>query len=241
IYRIPRGKSIVVPGSFCPRCKSRIRWYDNIPILSWLLLRGRCRDCHAPITLRYPLVEALSLLLFVIAGLRFGAGWECLRAILMGCFLIPISFIDIEHRVIPDKLSLPGIGVGLASALLVPGGLGRALLGMALGSSVILVSIGLSWLLARLGWTLFRQKQGMGGGDLRLLALIGSFLDWRLTLLAFFAGAALCVLFGLVAIALGRRRWGRHVPLGPFLSAGGLVALYFGPTLLELYQRSLAP
>lgn len=235
IYRIPRGKSIVRPSSYCPKCQTPIRFYDNVPLLSFLLLRARCRRCQAPISARYPAVELLTGLLFLALALRFGPSWEFLRGVVFMGILIVVSFIDLDHQIIPDAISLPGATVGLLSSLLVPGdivpalrGFVPALVGAAAGAAVIYLAGSL--------WKLATKREGMGGGDVKLAALMGAFLgDWRLTLLAIFLGVALGVIIGLALTVVRRRPARKPIPFGPFLAAGSLIAQFFGPAILAWY------
>jgi leader peptidase (prepilin peptidase)/N-methyltransferase len=238
IYRIPRRKSIAYPPSFCPRCRTPIKFYDNIPVISYLLLRGRCRKCGQPIAARYPAVELLTGLLFFALAVKFGLSWEFLRGLLLTGFLIVLSFIDLERQIIPDVISLPGIGAGLVSSLLVPGailpqlrGLIPALLGGAVGALLIW---GAGWV-----WLKLARREGMGGGDIRLAALIGTFLGWQQTLFVILLlGPLLGILLGGGAALIRRRRvLGRQIPFGPFLAMGAMVALFAGETLLRWWLR----
>jgi leader peptidase (prepilin peptidase)/N-methyltransferase len=235
IWRIPRRQSIVYPPSACPKCLAPIAFYDNIPVISYVFLLGRCRKCRQPISLRYPVVELLTALLFLAGAVKFGPSWTCLRGILLTGLLILLAFIDLDTQTIPDAISIPGIAAGLLTGFLVSGGVVAALIGGAVGTSVILLAMLLSCLLGRFGWQLFQRKQGMGGGDLFLGALIGVFLGWKLTLLSFFLGVGVGVVIGMALILLSRRKWGRHIPFGPFLAIGSLVALFLGNAVLRWY------
>jgi len=226
IWRIPRRKSIVRPPSHCPRCKSPIRFYDNIPVLSWLLLQAKCRRCRQPISARYPLVEALTGVLFLLLVLRFGVSWPFLRGLVFTGILIVVAFIDLDFRLIPDVISLPGVAVGLLSSLLVREFV-PALLGAAVGAALIFLA---GWF-----WKLATRREGMGSGDVVLAALIGSFLGWQQGLLAIFLGVVLGVLVGGGAALLRKQNLRRPVPFGPFLALGSLVALFLGETILRWY------
>jgi leader peptidase (prepilin peptidase)/N-methyltransferase len=236
IWRIPRRRSIVAPPSACPKCRSRIRIYDNIPVISFLLLRGRCRQCRSRISPRYPLVEMLTGLVFAALALRFGPGPEFVRGVIFAGFLVVLAFIDLDHQVVPDVVSLPGIAAGLASSLLVPGtivpalrGLVPALLGGALGALII-------WL-ARTLWLKLVRREGMGSGDIPLAALLGTFLGSpRLLLVLFLLAPGLGIMLGGGMAILRRRRvFGRHIPFGPFLALAGLIAYVAGDALLRLW------
>jgi leader peptidase (prepilin peptidase)/N-methyltransferase len=171
IHRIPEDESVVRPGSRCPRCRVPIAWYDNVPIVSWVVLRGRCRSCEAPIATRYPLVEAAAGALAVVALWRLGVTAPALLAFAFTAALLLITFIDFDHFFIPDEVSLPGILIGLAATLL-PGGISvvDSLVGTVLGGGVL-------WLLAW-GYERSTGVEGMGFGDVKLLAMIGAFLGW---------------------------------------------------------------
>jgi leader peptidase (prepilin peptidase)/N-methyltransferase len=172
IARVPAGESVVHPGSRCPRCGHALAWFENVPLLSWLLLRARCRSCHAPISARYPAVELLTGCLFLGCWLRFGLSWDLLRGLLLVGFLIPLTFIDLEHWLLPFELTLPGLAVGILSSLLLGWGtLEDAVLGATAG---FLFFWGLE---ALVRWLL--GKEGLGAGDKWLMALLGAFLGWR--------------------------------------------------------------
>ena len=173
IHRLPAEQSLVWPGSRCPRCASPIAWYDNVPIVSWLRLGGRCRACHAPISVRYPVIELLTGGLALLSLARFGATPWAVVAFAFACALVVVSVIDLEHGIIPDVISLPGILVGLAVSALVPGGVGlwNAFAGAVLGG-------GLLWAIAA-GYQRAAGIEGLGLGDVKLLAMIGAFLGWQ--------------------------------------------------------------
>src|SRR5574340_109016 len=192
ILRLPREQSIVRPASRCPRCNSAIRWFDNIPVLSFLVLRGKCRNCGLPISLRYPLVEALNGILYVAAVEWFGVGGETVLVMLLCSTLVVITFIDIDFQIIPDEISLPGMVLGLAvapffmTALMEPLPLGlssvlpdgpyiRGLLNSILG----LLAGGLPLFLIGWIWQKLRKVEAMGGGDIKLMGMVGSFIGWQ--------------------------------------------------------------
>lgn len=228
IGRLPAGRSIVHPGSSCPRCGNPIAWYDNLPVLSYLLLRARCRSCREPISWRYPAVEILCAVLFVMAYVRFGLSLQLATALILLSALIAITGIDLDHQIIPDVLSLPGIALGLLLSL-GPGGIGPgdSALGVLVGGGVFIVII--------VGSSLVLGQPGMGVGDVKLGAMLGAFLGWKLALLS----VLLSVLVGgpLAASLLATGRKGRKDPLpfGPFLALGGAVSLFWGNALLAWY------
>lgn len=236
VHRLPRGESTVLPRSRCPACGAPIRPLDNVPVVSWLALRGRCRACAAPISPRYPLVEASTAVLFVGCAERFGLSWDALAAALLCSLLVALAAIDVEHLLLPDRLTLPGIVLGVALQPLVGwtgegwAGLAGALLGAALGAGVLLAAYGL--------WWLFRREEGLGLGDVKMLAMIGAFLGWRGVVVALLVAAASGALVGLAAMALGRAGLGSKVPFGAFLALGAVVALFAGELLIGLYLET---
>jgi leader peptidase (prepilin peptidase) / N-methyltransferase len=232
IHRLPREESTVLPRSRCPRCGAQLRVRDNLPLLSFLLLRGRCRQCKAPISWRYPLVEAATAVLFVGSLETFGLSWHAAAAAAFGSALIALAGIDYEHFLLPDVITLPGIAVGLLLSLFADWiDWRQALLGAALGGGGL-------WLLARL-WLLLRHEEGMGLGDVKMLAMVGAFLGWQGVLVTVFLGSLAGALVGLTLIALGRLDLGSRLPFGVFLSGGALVALFAGPALVARYSRLL--
>jgi len=232
IHRLPRGVSTVLPRSACPSCGTVIRWYDNLPVASWLALGGRCRACRARIAWRYPLVEAATSALFVFAWWRHGLTLEAAVTALFGCLLLALAVIDAEHYLLPDRLTLPGIVVGLAVQPFVDwGGLVPALLGVALGGGLLLALWG--------GWYLLRGEEGMGLGDVKMLAMIGAFLGWKGVLVSLLFASSLGSVVGLGLIAAGRGGLRSRLPFGTFLAFGGAVALLWGRALVEAYARLL--
>jgi leader peptidase (prepilin peptidase)/N-methyltransferase len=232
IHRLPREESTVLPRSRCPRCGAQLRVRDNLPLLSFLLLRGRCRQCKAPISWRYPLVEAATAALFVGSLEAFGLSWHAAAAAAFGSALIALAGIDYEHFLLPDVITLPGIAVGLLISLFADWiDWRQALLGAALGGGGL-------WLLARL-WLLLRHEEGMGLGDVKMLAMVGAFLGWQGVLVTVFLGSLAGALVGLTLIALRRLDLGSRLPFGVFLAGGALVALFAGPALVARYSRLL--
>lgn len=230
VHRLPREESIIRPRSRCPACQAQIRAIDNIPLVSFALLRGRCRACGNPISWRYPLVEALAGTLFAMTVARFGV---TPRAALLLAFLsglVVVSFIDLDHQIIPNVVTLPGIPLGLLAGLVLrePPLLDR-MMGTLLGA-------GFLYLVLLYGGALFGQE-AMGEGDLNLIALVGAFLGWKAVALTIFLGCLFGSAVGLALIAgrrLGRRQ---HIPFGPFLSLGAVVALFWGDRLIAWYLR----
>jgi leader peptidase (prepilin peptidase)/N-methyltransferase len=218
-------QSVVRPPSRCPKCGRGLRWYDNIPIASWLVLRGRCRGCREPISAQYPLVELGVALVWAFIAWRHGFGVEGLRGAVFATILLGIAMTDARAYVIPDEFSLGGLGCGLLFALLAgrqP--LGTALLGAAVG-------FGLLWLVAVLGEWMFKQE-AMGGGDIKMMAMVGAFLGWQGTLLTVFLGALIGSLIFVPLTLTGHKKL---VPFGIFLALGAAATYLVGPAILTWY------
>lgn len=234
IYRLPRGESVVWPGSHCPSCHQPVAPYDNVPVLSYLWLLGKCRRCKAPISIQYPLVELLSGLAYVLVVWRFGLTWPALVYAAFCAALIVVSGIDLEHQIIPDRITLPGLAIGLVAAVtILPIGIVNAVAGVAVGG-------GLLWLLAWLSPYLF-GKEGMGGGDIKLMGMVGAFLGWKPALLTIMLGALAGSVLGMTLIVIKRLRRDQYIPFGPFLALGAVVALFFADDLLAWYLSFLPP
>jgi leader peptidase (prepilin peptidase)/N-methyltransferase len=221
IHRVPRDESIVHPPSRCPGCGTPIRPWDNIPLLSFLLLRGRCRDCGRAISWRYPLVEALMAVLAVAVVAGFPDWLSRLAALALVFLLVVITFIDLDHQLILDRVSLPGIAVGLVFAILQ----GRGVLSLlsALGAGALIAAI------------VIVSRGGMGGGDVKLAALMGAFLGWPGIAVALFSGFTLGGVVGMALLALRLRGRKDAIPFGPALAAGALVGLFWGEAIARWY------
>lgn len=233
IYRLPRQESIAWPGSHCPTCSHPIAWYDNLPLVSYLILLGRCRHCAVRIPLRYPVVEALNVLGYVGLLWFFGPSWPAVAYGLLYSALLVVAGTDLSHKIIPNVITFPGIAVGLISAAtILPLGLVNGLIGLLVGGGIL-------WLLAWASPYLF-GKEGMGGGDIKLLAMIGAFLGWKPALMTIMLGSLLGSLVGITLIAARVIKREDYIPFGPFLVCGALVALFFGQSILDWYQGLLA-
>lgn len=224
IHRLPRDKSVVSPPSACPRCNSRVRWVDNIPVISFLLLRGRCRSCKESISIRYPIIELLMAALFLLCYARFGANALLFARDLPLMFLaVVITFIDLDHRIIPDELSYGGLALGLATAYWTADlGLFSSILGAALGFSMFFA---LAWVYE---WR--TGKQGLGGGDIKLLAMIGAFVGPLGVFHTILISSVLGSVIG-IALAIAQKRsslMGVAIPYGPFLMIGALYYYFLG-------------
>ncbi len=233
IYRIPNGESIVFPGSHCPGCNTPIRFYDNIPIVSYLLLRARCRGCGTGIALRYPMVEALTGILTVYTGVSQGLSLETLVILILIYTLVVISFIDLDHQIIPDLISLPGTLVFSAAAYFI---LDRSLTQIGLG---ILAGAGLLYGVS-VCYYLIRKTMGMGGGDIKLMAMMGGILGMQGALFTIFCASFLGAGAGVIWMVLRGGMDARlRIPFGPFLAMGALIYLFWGPPLLHWYVNLL--
>jgi leader peptidase (prepilin peptidase)/N-methyltransferase len=228
IHRIPAGRSIVRPGSHCPRCRQAVAGYDNIPLFSYLLLGGRCRHCRTPISLRYPLVELLGGLAAVACLSAFGPTLHALAAFSFVAVLMAVTFIDIDHRIIPDAISLPGIPLFFLASLTVPTMTWRAsILGILAGGGSLLA---VAWL-----YRAVTGRDGMGGGDIKLLAMIGAMVGWQGIVFTLFAASTLGTLVGLVAMIRSGKGMTLAIPFGPFLALGAVIDLFFGDKLIYWY------
>ena len=227
IHRIPLGQSVANPPSRCPSCGYRLRWYDNIPVLSYVLLRGRCRKCGGPISIRYPLVELLTLVLFLVHWWVFG--WSALMVVRLAfaCALLVLFAIDFEHHLLPNVITLPGIAVGLIVSTVVPPGLRDAAIGTLLGGGVL-------WLIGE-AYYRYAGQEGMGGGDVKMLAMIGAFLGWKLVLVTLVLSSVAGSLIGMLVIALRRGDMKYALPYGTFLALGALAASLVGDQIVAWY------
>jgi leader peptidase (prepilin peptidase)/N-methyltransferase len=216
IARVPAGRSLVYPSSACPGCSAPLTWYDNIPVLSFVALRGRCRACAMRISWRYPIVEAVTAAVLILSYAVFGPSAEFLTACLLLPALIAMTAIDLRHQMIPDAMTLPGIPVGLLINLMT----GRmswldSVVGILVGGGLFLMII-------------LASRGGMGGGDLKLGAMLGAFLGWKALLFALFVAIVVGGVIGAVLLVTGRRSRKDPIPFGPFLAAGGAMALFWG-------------
>jgi leader peptidase (prepilin peptidase)/N-methyltransferase len=228
VHRLPRGISTVTPASHCPACGAAVRALDNIPVVSWLLLRGRCRDCGAPISFRYPLVEAATALLFALSVWRFGPTVSAIVAALFCALLVALAGIDVEHYLLPDRITLPGIALGLAAQPFVAwGSFPRALQGALLGAGLLLAVSGM--------WKLWKKVDGMGLGDVKMLAMVGAFLGVAGVIVTLVAASVAGSIVGVALLAQGAIGREGRLPFGFFLSLGGLVALFAGGPLTRYY------
>jgi leader peptidase (prepilin peptidase)/N-methyltransferase len=233
IHRLPRRESVVWPASRCPSCGTPIAAYDNIPILSYLWLRGRCRTCRSRISLRYPVVELANAAGYGTILWWFGWNWSAAVYALLFSALLVVTCIDLAHQIVPDVITLPGIALGLLCAsMILPVGLVNSTLGIAVGGGIL-------WVMAWISPYLF-GREGMGGGDIKLLAMIGAFLGWKPTLLTIMVGAVAGSAVGIGLISLKIMRREQYLPFGPFLALGAVVAMFFHREVLAWYYGLLA-
>jgi leader peptidase (prepilin peptidase) / N-methyltransferase len=227
IFRMPRGESLAWPGSRCTSCGRALSWYENIPVVSWVVLRGRCRTCRAPVSWMYPTVEVLAALVFVSAYSLYGLTLLGAVRALFACALIVLFVTDLQHKILPNAITLPGIVVGFLVSLVLPPGWRDSLIG-------ILVGGGTLFAIAEAYYRL-RGQEGLGMGDVKLLGMIGAFLGWKLVLLtlvlASFAGSVV----GGAFIMSGRGNMQYALPFGTFLSIGALVAAIWGTPIVDWY------
>jgi len=232
IYRIPKGKSVVRPRSYCPNCGKALSWYDNIPILSYLVLKGRCRSCKSKISFRYFIVELLTAGTILLLSTTFGLTAKFFAYSILSCGLIIATFVDFEIQEIPDEVTLFGIALGLGLALAFPSIFGEGMRLRGLFASFLgALTGGLSIYLMGFFGELVFKKEAMGGGDVKLVSMIGAFLGWKLGLLTFF----IAPLFGSIVGLILKVKYGRQtIPYGPYLSLGALVSILWGERIMQL-------
>lgn len=226
IYRLPRGGSVFYPArSFCPACEKPLSAHFNIPLLSYILLRGKCWHCKTPISIRYPIVELATGIIFLLTCHAYGVPFFLVTAIWLTSLLV-ITFIDLEHQIIPDAISLPGILYGLIFSFLSMTSVTfmNSLAGALIGGGIFMLIIILS-------------RGGMGGGDVKMIAMIGSFVGWQKMLLTIFTSALLGSIVGIFLVILGKKGRKSKIPYGPFIALGGVISLFWGEELIEYYLR----
>jgi leader peptidase (prepilin peptidase)/N-methyltransferase len=233
IARVPQGRSLLRPGSACPRCGTPIAWYDNIPVVSFLVLRGRCRACGTAISWRYPLVEAVTAGLFAAAGFAFGPTLDGVVGAALLAALLAITVIDLDHQIIPDVISLPGIVAGFLANLAT----GRvswveSLVGALVGGGLfIAIAVVGSW------WA---GQEAMGGGDIKLAAMLGAFLGWKVLAISVFLSTVVGGILSAVFMTVGIRGRKDPIPFGPFLAVGGAAGLFWGERMVRWYLSVFA-
>ena len=230
IHRLPRNESVMSPRSRCTTCNTPIAVRDNIPLFSYLLLKGKCRQCAAAIPIRYPVVEAVTALLVLSGFIKFGVSWKFAIFCVVGPALVIITAIDIKHKRIPDIIILPGIVFGLAA--------GSYLVGLKDSSIGLLVGGG-TFLLTSEVYYRVRGRVGMGGGDIKFIAAVGALLGWQQVVLVIFLSALAGSLVGLVGLATKKINVMSQIPFGPFLAGGTLVAYFSGERIVYLYVMTV--
>ncbi len=231
IVRLPLEKSIIFPGSHCVACRTPIKWYDNIPLISWIVLGGRCRACHEKISSRYCLVELLTGGVFFLFYRHFGIQPNLWPYLVMVCCFIVATFVDFEHRIIPDEVSIGGMIMGVIFSLIIPQlhGVRSPFLGVGFSLVGLLVGGGSVYLMGVIGDFVFK-KETMGGGDVKLMGMVGAFMGWKLALLTFFLAPFFGAGFGIVEKI---RTKDSTIAYGPFLIMGALVSLFWGDKIIH--------
>lgn len=227
IFRLPRGTSIVWPASACGSCKRELRWFENIPIVSWVALGAKCARCKAPISVQYPLVEAITAVLFVLVAATTPAGPQLVARLLFVCALIVLFGIDLEHQILPNSITLPGIVIGVLFSLTGPPGWRASLLGVLLGGGVLYA---IAW-----GYYAVRREEGLGMGDVKMLGMIGAFLGWQAVLLTLVLASLSGAVIGVAMIAFQRGSMKYALPFGTFLAIGAVVAMLAGQPIIDWY------
>lgn len=232
VWRLPLRIDIFRRRSACLQCEAAVRWYHNVPLLSWIWLRGRCADCEASIGIRYPLVELAGGLLMVFSLWGWGLGWTAASAVIFAYILLVLALIDIDHRILPNVITLPGTALGVILSLVDPQiAWWDALLGVFLGGGVL---YGVAWLYLKL-----RGIEGMGMGDVKMMMLVGAFVGWQGTFMTIFIGSLLGTVVGVAVIAFKGRDWGYALPFGTFLAIAALMVDAWGPEILHWYLHTL--
>jgi leader peptidase (prepilin peptidase)/N-methyltransferase len=229
IVRLPADQSVVSPPSRCPRCGKPVEWRDNIPVLSWVLLGGKCRGCREPISILYPLVELATAVLWGVMAWRYGLSPEALKGALFGTLLLGIALTDAREYIIPNEFTYGGLAIGLI--LSAAGGL-SAVLAALVGAAV---GFGILWLVGVAGRWAFKEE-AMGGGDIKMMAMVGSFVGWQGVLLTIFLGALAGTAIFLPLTLIGKKKL---VPFGVFLAIGAAVTYVIGPAIIDWYRRYL--
>jgi leader peptidase (prepilin peptidase) / N-methyltransferase len=231
IHRLPRRESIVSPGSRCPGCGTALGWFDNIPLLSYAVLGGRCRGCRTRISIRYPLTELITAGVFIWHYLVFG--WTPLLAVrlLFAASMVALFAIDLEHHLLPDAITLPGIGFGLIASLFLPPGIVDAFIGTLVGGGVL-------WLIGE-AYYRYSGEEGLGGGDVKMLGMIGAVLGWKLVLLTMMLSSIAGSVIGVAVIAWHRGGLKRALPFGTFLALAALAASLYGEQIVTWYAGRL--
>jgi len=229
IYRLPRKTGFLLSRSICPKCSKQLKWYHNIPLVSYVFLAGKCAFCGERISLRYPLIELVNAVAYGYFFWQFGLAGQFFIYSFLASVLIVVFFIDLDFMIIPDSITLPGVALGLAASF-IPDGLGiiQSLIGMVVGGGAL-------WLIAILGDFLFK-KESMGGGDIKLSAMLGAFLGWKKILLIFVSSALIGLIVSIVIMAFSSKlRENRVIPFGPFLALAAVLTICYGQQIIDFY------
>jgi leader peptidase (prepilin peptidase) / N-methyltransferase len=229
VYRLPLQKSVVWPASACTKCQRELLWYENVPVVSWVVLRGRCRTCGTPISIQYPLVEAITAAMFALAWWYYGPGALLASRLLFGCALIVLFAIDFEHHLLPNVITLPGIVIGFAFSFFTEPGWEASLIGLLAGGGSL-------YAIAEIYYRL-RHEEGLGMGDVKMLAMVGAFIGWKLTLMTLMMASFAGSIVGVILIAAKRGSMKYALPFGTFLAMGAVLAATIGPAVLNWYLR----
>lgn len=227
IHRVPARTSVVSPGSRCPSCGYALQWYDNLPVLSYAMLGGRCRQCRSSISIRYPVVELITMGVFLLHYRAFGWDPILVPRLLFACALIVLFAIDLEHHLLPDRITLPGIVIGFIVSFAFPPWPVSSALGILLGGGSL-------WLIGE-AYYRYAGQEGMGGGDVKMLAMIGAFLGWKLTLVTLMISSVVGAVVGMAVLVVKRGGLKYALPYGTFLALAALVASLYGDRLVAWY------
>jgi leader peptidase (prepilin peptidase)/N-methyltransferase len=231
IHRLPRHESIVWPASRCPRCGHPLAWHDNVPIVSYVVLHGRCRACGEPVSLRYPVIETVSAAMFAAGFWFYGPSALLIQRLVLGCILIVLFAIDLEHHLLPNVITLPGIVAGFLFSLVTEPGWVSSLIGIVAGGGVLFI--------VAEAYYRIRHEEGLGMGDVKMLAMVGAFLGWKLTVLTLMMASISGSIVGLLFIVSRRGGMKYALPFGTFLAFGAAVAATFGSGLIDWYLGML--
>jgi len=228
IYRLPRRESVAWPASRCTTCNRALSWYENIPMVSWIVLRGRCRTCRAPVSWMYPIVEIVTALTFVSGYVLYGFTPTAAVRVAFACALIVLFVTDLQHQILPNIITVPGIAIGFVLSLFLPPGWRDSLIGIVVGGGTLFA-------IAKAYYRV-RNQEGLGMGDVKLLGMIGAFLGWKLVLLTLILASFAGSVAGGILIASGRGSMKYALPFGTFLAAGALVATIWGTPIIDWYM-----
>jgi leader peptidase (prepilin peptidase)/N-methyltransferase len=231
ICRLPQGASVAWPPSHCTSCDRALNWYENIPIVSWLMLRGRCRTCGERISIQYPLVEVATAALFLAGYYVFGPSALLPVRLVFACALVVLFAIDFEHQILPNEITLSGIAVGFVLSLFLPPGWKSSLLGLLIG--------GLFPFLVAEAYLRIRGREGMGMGDFKMLAMVGAFLGWPLVWITLILACVLGIVIGGGILLISRRGMGARIPFGTFIAAAALLCAFAEASVLRVYQQAV--